>query len=68
MARYLLLRFEHDDEFGMFPDDLEIMLEEISNPPYSVRIVGEAIPKPLSAVADLYKIIGLPGDKNTGGL
>jgi hypothetical protein len=44
MPRYLVLRFEHDDEFGMFPDDLRVMLEELSNPPYVVEIVGEGIP------------------------
>jgi hypothetical protein len=42
MARYLLLAFEYDDEFGMFPDDLEIMLFRHSKPPYSIKVVGEA--------------------------
>lgn len=43
MPRYLILEFEHDDEFGLFPDDLEIMLYRHSKPPFSVKVVGEGI-------------------------
>jgi hypothetical protein len=42
MARYMILKFEHDDQFEVFPDDFEIMLFNHSNPPYKVEIVGEA--------------------------
>jgi hypothetical protein len=44
MPRYLVLKFEHDDEFGLFPDDFEIMLFRHSKPPFHVEIVGEGIP------------------------
>jgi hypothetical protein len=42
MPRYLVLKFEYDDEFGLFPDDFEIMLFRHSKPPFHVEIVGEA--------------------------
>lgn len=64
MPKYLILEFEHDDEFGMFPDDLEIMLEELSNPPYNVKVIGEAVPSAGITSSELFKVV--PIDENVG--
>jgi hypothetical protein len=56
MTRYLLLKFERDDEFSLFHDDLDIMLAELSNPPYAVEIVGEAKPELFHGLTRLYKV------------
>jgi len=60
-----LLKFEHDDEFGLFPDDLEIMLEELSNPPYTVEIVGEAKPELFHEFTQLYKVAPIDDRETT---
>lgn len=64
MSKYMILKFEHDDEFGCFTEELELCLAWLSNPPYKVKVVGEAKPELFSALTGLYRVVPIGKTNN----